>query len=142
MAKKTTKKTPNYEKYVDESKARLLEALDEEITQVEAKLRKYEPLIEHKKSLESSKRSLLGGARLTSGNNGMRMRQEDIVAFLEDNPGSTGKEIADNFGAPYSTISSHLYRGRNERFLEKDKRWFNRDPEAGVNTVDDLPDDE
>lgn len=140
---KTKKRTVNYERIADAAKATALEAIDEQLESINEKMRKYEPLIEAKKSLEASKRSLLGGARLTSGNNGMRLRQEDLVLYLKENPGLKVQEIAEHFGTPYSTVGSHLLRGRDERFLQTaSKRWYVRDPEEGIDTVDDIEEDE
>lgn len=140
---KTKKRTVNYERIADNAKEAALMAIDEQLESINEKMRKYEPLIEAKKSLEASKRSLLGGARLTSGNNGMRLRQEDVVLYLKEHPGQRVQDLVEHFGTPYTTINSHLLRGKDERFLQTpSKRWYVRDPEEGIDTVDDIEEDE
>lgn len=117
----------------------IIEEIDEKIKFVEAKMRPYEQLNQKKQELLAARRALLGGSRLTGGTS-TRVRQEDVVAFVRENPGKTPQVLADHFGATYQAVYAHLQRGRNERFLfnPKDSGWYLRDPKNGVNTVDDL----
>lgn len=117
-----------------------IEVLDEQLAVVEEMLRPYEKIKERADRLRAARRALLGGSRLTGGGN-TKVRQEDVVNFLKEHPGSAPGQIAEKFGVTQPTISSHLYRGKDERFLTKDGRWWNRDPKNGLNTADDIEED-
>lgn len=116
------------------------DVIQEAIDRIEKKMRPYDKLKEKRDRLRSAQRALLGGNKIT-GEGGSRLTQEEIVAYLGENPGARPVDIAKHFDVPQPTISSHLYRGKDSRFLTKDKRWYNRDPEAGLNTADDIEED-
>lgn len=121
----------------DEAVEDLLEQTDAKIDELEKLLVPYEKIKERIDKLKASRRALLGGSRLT-GEGNSRVRQEDIVEYLDENPGSSTSTIATALKVPQTTISSHLYRGKNERFLTKNKKWWNRDPANGLTTADDI----
>ena len=135
------KRTVNYERIAEQAIEGRVAEIDEALEEIEERLQKYQPLIDARNKLNAAKRALLGGNALT-GAGGTRIRREDVKLFLEQNPGSTLSELVEHFDVAVSTVSSHLYRGRDEYFLEKNKRWYVRDPEDGYNTVDDIPDEE
>lgn len=114
-----------------------IDLLDEAIEKVERRLEKYDVLREKRDRLRSARRALTGGTRLT-GAGTVRIRQEDIVEWLRSHPGSTLSEISDSVGGTSTQVSSHLNRGRNERFLNHDRRWWVRDPKNGLNDVEDI----
>lgn len=114
-----------------------VEQIDDEITKLEKYLRPYEKIKAEIDKLRSARRALLGGSKQT-GAGSTKLRQQDIVEFLEQNPGASPGQIAEAHGVTQSTVSSHLYRGKGERFLTKDQRWWNRDPKNGINTADDI----
>lgn len=120
----------------------ILEEIDSEIENINKKLRPYDALIEKRNELTAARRALLGGSKLTGGSGGTQVRQEDIVRFLNENPGSSPSEIATHFNVNAPLISSHLSRGKNERFLTVDKKWWVRDPKNGLNTADDIDTEE
>lgn len=114
-----------------------LEEIDEALTRVNKLLAPYEELKIEANKLQAARRALLGGNRQT-GAGGTRLQMEDIVRYLGENPGSTAGEIAAEFGVAQNTVSSALYRGKGERYLSKDKKWYLRDPKNGVNTEADI----
>lgn len=127
---------------VEESKQELLGNIDEAIAKIEKRMAPYEALNSKKLELVAARRALLGGARLTGGSGGQRIRQEDVVDGLRGvAEGLTSQELADKLSGPEPSIRSHLNRGKDERFLKKGHRWFLRDPKNGINTVEDLPDE-
>jgi phosphomevalonate kinase len=114
-----------------------VDAIDDRIEAIEAKMQKYDRLKEEREKLRAARRALMGGNRLT-GAGGNRIRQEDILEFLRKQPGSKVSEIAEGVGGTISQISSHLTRGKDERFLNHDQRWWVRDPKNGLNTAKDV----
>lgn len=133
MATKSRNRLAKVEAAVQEQ----VELVDEKIGELEQMLRPYERIKEEIDKLRSARRALLGGTR-TTGGGGSKIRQEDIVEFLSSNPGSSPAKIAEALGTSQPTISSHLYRGKDERFLTRDKRWWLRDPKNGINSVEDI----
>jgi hypothetical protein len=115
-------------------------SIDEALESIERRMKPYEALNAKKQQLLSARRALLGGNR-TTGAGGTRVTMEDIVGFLNDNPGSLPSAIAERFGVGQGTISSHLYRNK-DRFIKKDGKYYVRDPEAGVDTADDIEEDD
>lgn len=114
-----------------------LEMIDDNITELEKMLTPYEKIKAEIDKLRSARRALLGGNRLTGGG-GSRIRQEDVVEYLAQNPGSAPSDIAEALGTTQPVISSHLQRGKDERFLTKNKKWWLRDPKEGLKTADDI----
>lgn len=115
--------------------------IDKQIDELEAELEPYYAIKAKIDALRAARRALTGGNKLT-GEGGNRIRQQDVVEYFRNNPGSNTTEAAKALGATYSQVSSHLTRGKNERFLNKDGRWWVRDPKNGLNTVDDIEDDD
>lgn len=117
---------------VEDMKQEMLDMIDEKIEALEAKLKPYEKLIELRNNLRAQRRALLGGNKLTGGS-GARVRQEDMVEFLGQHPeGVSVADITKHFDSTQSTISSHLYRGKHDRYIKRDNRWFLRDPKTGM----------
>lgn len=115
--------------------------LDIALEGVEKRLGKYQRLIDTKTKLLSARRALLGTGSRTTGNAGTRLTVDDVISFLTKTPGSAPGQIAQEFGVTQTTVSSHLYRNK-DRFLMKDGRYWVRDPENGLNTVEDIEDDD
>lgn len=119
-----------------------IEQLTDAIEEIEKAMRPYEELNERRNKLIRSRNALQGGTALT-GAGTTRLTQEQVVGFLKENPGARPMDIANAFNVAPQTVGSHLYRGKsNGRYLTKDKRWWARDPKSGINTEDDLPDEE
>jgi len=110
--------------------------LDEKIEAIDRRLAPYQDLINTKNKLMAARRALLGKNSATGGT-GTRITLEEVVDYLDKNPGTTASLIAEEFGVQLSTITSHVYRNPG-RFVKKDGRLWKRDPEAGVNGPDDV----
>lgn len=120
----------------------LVEEIDERIEYLNKRLELYDKVKAERDKLQSARRALLGGTRAT-GAGGTQLRQEDIVAFMKEHPeGVTPSMIAEKYNVKQPTVSSALYRGKNERYLyhEGKQLWFLRDPKNGINTTEDLED--
>lgn len=139
MATKEKKKTASA--FADSIVEEQVDSIDEALERINGRLKPYEKLIEKRNALMAARRALLGGNRST-GAGGTRLQQEDVVRFLLENPGSTPTQVAEHFSVPYSTVAGHLYRGKNERFLGRNRQWWVRDPENGLNSVEDIDDGE
>jgi DNA-binding transcriptional ArsR family regulator len=133
MAKKGQSRLAKADKIIEDQ----VEALDEQLDVLEEMLKPYERIKERADRIRAARRALLGGTR-TTGEGGTKLRMEDVTAFLRDNPGSTPGVIAEKFGVTQNTVSSHLYRGKGQRYLSKDGNWYLRDPKNGMNTEDDI----
>lgn len=117
-----------------------LEEIDEQITKIDNSkvMKAAAKLIEKKNILMATRRALMGGNKMTGGSS-PRITQADVVKFMEGaEDGHTPAEIAEALHTTESVARGHLNRGNGERFLKKDNRWWLRDPEAGVNSADDI----
>lgn len=130
----------NLDKIAEEVVEQQVAAVDEALEGVQKRLKKYEKLIDAKNKLLAARRALLGGNR-TTGEGGTRMTLDDVLGYLKEHPGSVPSAVAERFGVPQTTVSSHLYRNK-DRFIKKDGRYWARDPEAGLNDADDIEEDD
>jgi hypothetical protein len=101
---------------VEEIVAEQIAQIDEAIETIERRMKPYEKLNVEKQKLLSARRALLGGNRLT-GAGGTRLQLEDIIDHLKGNPGAVASQIAERFGVPVGTVSSHIYRNK-DRFVK------------------------
>lgn len=118
--------------------------IEEGLEELNERLESTEPLVEARNRLSSARRALLGGGRLTGGG-GSRLRQEDVVEALKAMPGSGPSELLKHpalAGATNESLRSMLSRGKGERFLNKDGKWWLRDPKNGIDTVEDIEDED
>jgi DNA-binding transcriptional ArsR family regulator len=114
-----------------------VESINRAIAEIDKRMKPYEALAEKKLQLVSARRALLGtGNRMTS-NSGTRVTLDDIVQFLNENPGASPGQIAENFGVTQGTVSSHLYRNK-DRFVRNNGSYWVRDPEKGINSPEDV----
>jgi hypothetical protein len=80
-------------------------------------------------------RLLAAGAALTGRASvgparGRRISQDDIAAFLAENPGSWPAQIAQALEVPLTNVSAHLYRGKGERFERQKDGWHLHSPKG------------
>jgi hypothetical protein len=115
--------------------------IDEAIEEVDKKLKRYAKLQESKVKLLAARRALLGHGPRTTGGTTTRLTVDDVYAYVKENPGCTPQQISERFEVAGSTARSHLSRNPG-RFLSKDGRYWARDPEAGLNTVEDIEEDD
>lgn len=128
--------------FIDEK----LQEIDEQITELEddkifKKAMKIKAQID---VLKAARAALMGaGPKLTGGSTNGRMTQMQVIGWMQTKgePGTvfTVEEICKGLHASDSVIRGHLNRGNGERFLTPERgKWALRDPEKGINTVEDL----
>lgn len=120
--------------------------INDAIEQFDQKLEVYDRVKAQRDRLTAARRSLLGvGSRTTSGG-GARVTQDEVAAKLQEaSPGglSVASLVTAISGSTDGQIRGHLNRGKDERFLKSmNGVWFLRDPENGIDTVEDLPEEE
>lgn len=131
-------KLPLAEELIDDQLARL----NKVITRLEAMLEPYDQIKERLERAKRARSALLGGSHSTGGGT-TRVRREDIRDFLIENPGANPGMIAEALGSTQNNISTHLHRGKDERFLtDGHSHWWVRDPKNGINTYQDIKDQE
>jgi DNA-binding transcriptional ArsR family regulator len=115
--------------------------VDEQLEDLEKRLAPYKKHLEVKQQLLAARRALLGHGPRTTGGTTERLQLADIVDYATNHPGTTPGQMAEHFGVSQSTVSSHLYRNK-DRFLNKQGRYWVRDPKAGLNLVEDIEEDD
>lgn len=118
--------------------------IDEQITAIDNSkvMKAAAKLIEQKTKLMATRRALLGGNSLTGGSSGTRITQPDVVGAMTVGVGYTPAALAETLHTTESVVRGHLSRGKDERFFKKERNWYLRDPEAGMNGPDDVEEDE
>jgi len=106
---------------VSRRKQAVLDVLDEEIAELEAKLQKVQPLIDELATLRATRARLLDERMVTSGRGGARVAQltmETVILDLQQNGASTPIDMAARIGVTESTVRSHLNRYRDQRYRQ------------------------
>jgi hypothetical protein len=121
--------------------------LNDAIAQMDEKLKVYDEVKKQRDRLTAARRSLLGVGSRTTSAGGNRVTQDEVAQVMrkEENAGlSVAQLVTMISGSTDGQIRGHLNRGKNEgRFLKRsDGLWFIRDPENGINTEEDLPEDD
>lgn len=101
-------------------KTTVLEVLDEQIDELEEKLRKVQPLINELNQLKQTKRVLLSEKSTTGGGGNAgraTLTQEEVILFLKENGPSTPAEISEGVSVAGATVRSHLNRHKNETYM-------------------------
>lgn len=118
-----------------------VESIDEAIAAIDSRMKPYEALAEKRQQLMNARRALLGATNRLTGGVAKRITLEEILKYVKENPGSAASGIAQYLGVSGPTISSHLYRNK-DRFIKKNGVFYVRDPKAGMDTEDDIEDNE
>ena len=105
----------------------VLEVLDEQINELEEKLRKVQPIIDELNQLKKTRATLLS-ERTTTGAVGSRTRlnMESVVHALRENEneGMNAQAIADAIGVDVTVVRSHLNRYKDTRYEKNgDGNW-------------------
>jgi hypothetical protein len=137
VAKKQKVVRFNPQDIIDEQVAQIDEALED----LERRLAPYKKHLEAKAQLLAARRALLGHGPRTTGGTTTRLTLDDLVDYVSNNPGSAPGIAAEHFGVAQSTVSSHFYRNK-DRFINKEGRYWVRDPKSGLNTADDIEEEE
>lgn len=105
----------------------VVRGIDEQLARV---AREEKALGTERERLLAARAALLG--RASAGpSRGKRISQDDVAAYLAENPGSTASQIAEELDVPATNVSTHLYRAKDTRFQRKDDGWYvlpGRDP--------------
>lgn len=112
------------------------------IEKIEERMQGYEILKQRRDRLAAARRALLGVGSRTTANAGTRITQDEVAQVLQQfEDGATVNDLMGKMsGATDGQIRGHLNRGKGERFLQKGGKWYLRDPEAGINTEEDIDD--
>lgn len=105
----------------------VLDVLDEQIEELEAKLAKVQPLIEELNKLRQTRRVLLDEKGTTGGggrSNGPQLTQEQVILFMreKDEP-VLPEEIATALGVANGTVRSHLQRHKDTTYERTEEGW-------------------
>lgn len=107
-------------------KSAILEVLDEQIEELEEKLRKAQPFIDELSQLKRTRATLLS-ERTTTGGIGSRTRltMETVIHALRSNENGamTPGEIAEKVGVDPTIVRSHLNRYADTRYRKEDDGW-------------------
>lgn len=102
----------------------VLDVLDEQITDLEDRLKKAQPMIDELNKLKQTRRTLLSERGTTSGagHSGPRLTMEEVIVAMRANAETTGAEgmtvedLSEALGFNTSTVRSHLNRHKDERY--------------------------
>jgi hypothetical protein len=101
--------------------------IDRKLAAVDGELARYEQLLSERERLQAARAALLGEPR-TPG----QITQGDVAEYLAGHPGSRAGEIAKALGVPLGRVSSHLYRGKQTRFVSRADGWHLRESQESA----------
>ncbi len=101
--------------------------IDRKLAAVDGELARYEQLLSERERLQAARSALLGEPH-TPG----QITQGDVAEYLATHPGSRAGEIAKALGVPLARVSSHLYRGKQTRFVSRPDGWHLRESDEGT----------
>jgi DNA-directed RNA polymerase specialized sigma24 family protein len=87
------------------------------------RLGKREKQIEDERARLLAARAALTGQTVLRPHISRRVTQDEIAAYLADNPGSKPAEIARALGVPATNIATHLHRAKDTRFTRLQDGW-------------------
>jgi hypothetical protein len=101
--------------------------IERKLAVLDGELARYEELLSERERLQAARATLLGEAH-TPG----QITQGDVAEYLAGHPGSRAGEIAKALGVPLARVSSHLYRGKQTRFVSREDGWHLRESEESA----------
>jgi predicted HTH transcriptional regulator len=127
---------------VTKRKQIVLDALDEQIHDLEERLKKAQPLIDELATLKRTRATLLDERRATSGGGraNAQLSMETMIHYLRENGSQTAGEIAEGLSLNENLIRSHLNRYRDQRYAKNgDGKWrlIGEDAEDDTDEEDD-----
>jgi hypothetical protein len=111
---------------VTRRKQTVLDVLDEQIEELEEKLKKAQPLIDELAALKRTRATLLDERRPTGGGGrgNTMLTMETMIHHLREKGPQTPNEAADDLGVPVSVVRSHFNRYADKRYERNgDGRW-------------------
>jgi hypothetical protein len=94
--------------------------IDERLKSLDEQLASHEDLLAERERLRAARSTLLG-----EGPPG-QISQDDVAAYLAEQPGSRPGEIAEALGVSSGRVSAHLYRAKTTRFVSRSDGWYVR----------------
>jgi hypothetical protein len=101
--------------------------IDLKLAALDGELARYQELLSERERLQAARSALLGEPH-TPG----QISQGDVAEYLAGHPGSRAGEIAKALGVPLARVSSHLYRGKHTRFVNRPDGWHLRESSEGA----------
>lgn len=111
---------------VSNRKNAVLVVLDEQIEDLEEKLRKAQPMIDELNQLKKTRATLLSERSVTGGvRSGTQVTMEQVIHALRenDNEPMTAVDIASSIGAEPTVVRSHLNRHKDVRYSRDGEGW-------------------
>ena len=97
----------------------VVRGIDQELRSLQ---RREKALAAERERLLSARAALTGRAG-AGPSRGRRITQDDVAAYLSEHPGSWPAQIADALDVPVTNVSTHLYRGKRDRFERRADGW-------------------
>jgi hypothetical protein len=104
--------------------------IDRKLAALDDELARYQELLSERERLQAARAALLGEPH-TPG----QISQGDVAEYLAGHPGSRAGEIAKALGVPLARVSSHLYRGKHTRFVNRPDGWHLRESDEQATKV-------
>jgi hypothetical protein len=98
----------------------VVRGIDQELRSLQ---RREKALAAERERLLSARAALTGRAG-AGPSRGRRISQDDVAAYLSEHPGSWPAQIADALDVPVTNVSTHLYRGKRDRFERGADGWY------------------
>jgi DNA-binding CsgD family transcriptional regulator len=95
--------------------------IERRLASVERELAGYERLLAERERLRAARAALLGESK-----SGRQVSQDDVAAYLAEHPGARPSEIAEALGVSANRVSAHLFRGKTDRFVSRERGWWLR----------------
>jgi transcription initiation factor IIE alpha subunit len=106
----------------------ILDAMDEEIEELEKKLQKVQPLFDELNRLRKARGVMLdersltgkprGGGKTNLGRGSQGAQMETIITYLREHGEASTTELAEYVGTTVGSIRAHLNRYRDERYRQ------------------------
>jgi hypothetical protein len=106
-------------RHVGGSARGVVREMDQELRSLQ---RREQALAAERERLLSARAALTGRAG-AGPSRGRRVSQDDVAAYLSEHPGSWPAEIAGALDVPVTNVSTHLYRGKRDRFERRADGW-------------------
>lgn len=104
---------------ISRRKQTILDAIDEQIEELEERLAKAQPLIDELAQLKRTRATLLS-ERTTTGNVGRKaqLTMETVIQAFREHGNMTANELAAHAGVNATIARSHLNRYRDQRYAQ------------------------